>query len=382
MQAYSKFCDQLKAQHRFRRLPLKINSKNKLDFTHNDYLGLSKHPKVIQAAIDSIYEDGVGARASRVLSGTVSIHCKLEARISQIKNKSGALLFSSGFVANQSTIAALVNKNNLKSEVYIFSDKYIHASLHAGCFTAGVKQQRFLHNDYDHLEALLKKNNQIRSKNSINYILVESVYSMDGDCCDLKELAYLSEKYHANLYIDESHAIGVLGENGYGLTENIALPNDSIIMGTLSKALGAQGGFIAADAAMIDYLINSASGFIYSTGLSPILAKAALTSIDLLSGDDMTYKRDKILSLGRKLNLGFKKLGYETYNTATHIVPLILKQDHLAIKMHESLKDHGVNASLIRPPTVPNNTARLRFAINVDHNEEDIEFVLKILKEQ
>lgn len=374
MQAYSKFCQELKDKQKFRQLNISQNINRTGDFTHNDYLGLSTHPHVIEAAQNALHTYGVGATGSRLLSGNKSIHQQLEQQLATQLGYERVLLFSSGFVANASVIPALLNPKVVKKKLYVFSDKHIHASLHAGCAMAQVRQHRFRHNDLNHLEYLLNKH---ADENTFNVIFVESVYSMDGDQVHLRQIMALSKQYQALVYLDDSHALGVFGKKGYGLSEEES-DKPPILMGTLSKALGAQGGFIATSNILADYFINTAHGFMFSTGLSPVTCAAASAALALLPS--LSVDREHIHQRSAQLRSGLTALGYEVPTPGSHIVPLVLGHEQACFEASQRLSECNVHTSVIRHPTVPMNTARLRFAINKDISSNIIDSVLDVIR--
>ncbi len=323
-----------------------------LDFSSNDYLGLSIHPEVISKSRLFLEKYGAGAGAARLMSGDLFIFHELEDKIAGLKGKEAALLFGSGFLANSGIIPALVGRKDV-----IFSDRLNHASIYDGCRLAGADLQRFRHNDLDHLEELLKKK---RGKNQA-LIVVESLYSMDGDFCPLVELTFLKEKYNCLLMVDEAHATGLFGRNGGGLIqENDVTGQVDIAIGTFGKALGSYGAYAAASRQMVNYLVNRARSFIFSTALPPAVIGASLAAVDLIQKQPELRRElwDKVKIFKDELSrAGFDNSGF------SQIIPLAVGDSDKAVSLAAALREQGIFATAVRPPTVPPGTARLRFSI-------------------
>lgn len=352
------------------------NSNNCLDFSTNDYLGLSKNLQVMEAAVNAVYEHGIGSTGSRLLSGNTLVHEELEAIIAKDKRTEASLIFSSGFQANISTLASLLDEKILKTKPIVFFDKLNHYSLYQAIFLSKPELYRYNHNNIAHLETLLQKYaNDSRPK----FIITETVFGMDGDVVPLKQIVDFAKHYHAFLYLDEAHATGVLGTKGYGLSTTVELKSiPHVIMGTFSKALGSSGGYIGCNQLIKDFLINKASGFIYSTSPSPAITAATLKAWQLVKGLEMERKR--LQDLGSFLRESLKELGFNIGNSSTHIIPIILGTEENCLRTKEALLKDEIIVSAIRPPTVPANSSRLRIALTVDHSLEDIEKLLKSLK--
>ncbi len=332
-----------------------------LDFSSNDYLGLSTHPDVIAESRRYLEKYGAGAGAARLMSGDLFIFHELENKIAQLKGKEAALLFGSGFLANSGIIPALVGRHDV-----IFSDRLNHASIYDGCRLSGASLQRFRHNDLNHLEELLKKKRG--KKNAL--IVVESLYSMDGDFCPLAEVAFLKEKYDCLLMVDEAHATGLFGSNGGGLIQEKKIINQvDIAMGTFGKALGSYGAYVAASRQMVDYLINRARSFIYSTALPPAIIGASLAAVAIIQKQP-TLRRElwnKVQIFKKELNNGgLKNPGL------SQIIPLPVGSSSKTVRLAEILRHQGIFATAVRPPTVPAGTARLRFSVTCRLSEADL----------
>lgn len=370
---YSAFCQKLKEKGSYRSL-VRDNIRGGIDFSTNDYLGLSKHPLVIEKAQQFAAEYGVGGMASRLVRRDQDLYFALEDKIARSKHAEAALLFNSGYQTNATILAALLDKKVLGKEPLVFSDRLNHASLHHGCELADVRQIRYQHLDWMHLEALLK----VYVKSSApKFIVTESVFGMDGDCADLGVLSHLAERYGAFLYVDEAHATGVLGSTGYGLSADF--PGIHLKMGTMSKAIGCSGGYIATSWKICDYLVNKGRGFIYSTAPSPMIVGAISAAWDLIP--TLTEERHQLQAKASWLRQQLTDQGLNVGQSQTHIIPLILGDEELVMEVAERLAERGLFVSAIRPPTVPPGTARLRLSVTAFHSQSDLEALIQGLKE-
>ncbi|MBT5179189.1 MAG: 8-amino-7-oxononanoate synthase [Rhodospirillaceae bacterium] len=321
-----------------------------ISFSCNDYLNLSRHPDVMQAAKDAIDTHGAGSGASRLVTGNHPLFGALEARLAQIKGTEAALIFGSGYLANIGIIPALAGDGDL-----ILADKLVHSCMHVGAALSGAKVVRFAHNDADALAAALA-GERAGARNCL--ILTESVFSMDGDRAPLGAAADLAEAHDAWLMTDDAHGFGVV-------TPDPAAARAPLQMGTLSKAVGAYGGYLCASRPVIDLLVNRARSLIYSTGLSPADAGASLAALDIIAkGGELT---ERPLANARL----FTQL-MELDEAASPIVPLVLGDAERALALSEELEAAGFLVAAIRPPTVPEGTARLRFTFSAGHSEEQV----------
>ncbi|MDR1208342.1 MAG: 8-amino-7-oxononanoate synthase, partial [Holosporales bacterium] len=335
------------------------------DFSTNDYLALSHNEAVIEAGCRAARLYGAGSTGSRLISGNVPIFAELEARIAQGKKAQAALYFSSGFQANASLIKALVDRDSV-----LLLDKLNHASMYYGAFASRAKLLRFEHLDYSCLEEQLKENSGRKM-----LIASETVFGMDGDIADICVLSSLSEKYGALLYLDEAHATGLYGSNGYGLSTTCALnPDTTIIMGTFSKALGGSGAYVACSQLLKDYFIQTCGGFVYSTAPSPFCAGAAICSWDLVH--NMGSVRAGIFNLTSVLRQRTTNAGYDVLGADTNIVPIVFPSVEDMFHAKERLRRNGLIVSGIRPPTSP--SPRIRIAVNAMHEQDDIETLLNV----
>jgi 8-amino-7-oxononanoate synthase len=326
------------------------------NFASNDYLGLARHPEIEDALVEGVKRYGAGSAASRLVCGTLPPHRELEERLAEAKSSEAALVFSSGFAASMGMIPAIVGKAD-----HVILDKLSHACLVDAAKLSGASLRVFPHNDVAKLGRLLET---IRSKDKDGRILVvtESVFSMDGDLCPLKEILDLSDRYHALLLLDEAHGFGVLGERGMGLAEREGVQDRvSFQMGTLSKAAGLAGGYVAASREWIDLLTNRARSFIYSTAPPPCLAHAAMVSLDLIRSEEGGRLRAKLM---KNITL----LGDST----TPILPRVIGGNEAALAASAELLEKGFMVPAIRYPTVPRGTARLRVSVSAAHPEEAV----------
>jgi 8-amino-7-oxononanoate synthase len=341
-----------------------FNDRECLNFASNDYLDLAGHPRVVSASHQALDAYGAGAGASRLVSGNLPIHEELESRLAELKGYPAALIFGSGFLANAGIIAALVGPGDA-----IFADRLSHASLLDAAVLSRARLHRFRHNDPAHLEILL---NRRSGGNGRRLIVSESVFSMDGDQAPLEALIGLAERYDAILMIDEAHATGVLGDGGAGACHAVGghCPVN-LAMGTLSKALGNYGGFVACSGAMRDYLINHSRAFIYTTALPPAVIGGALGALDVIRSnpgmgrellDRSDYFRRLLVQSG--LNVG---------SSTTQIVPVIFAGADRVVQWSARLREAGVLVPAIRAPTVPAGAERLRFSITLAHTAADLE---------
>jgi glycine C-acetyltransferase/8-amino-7-oxononanoate synthase len=376
MDRYSEFLNQRKQAGNLRRLtPLMrlgrgrvkeadaVSASYCIDFSSNDYLALAEHPQVVAAAREALLKDGAGSGAARLMSGSLAGHQLLETETARLKGTEAALLFGSGYLANIGVIQALVGRGDA-----IFCDRLNHASIYDGCRLAGAKTYRFQHNDSNHLETLLKKH---RGAFRQALIVVESIYSMDGDRCPLKELAALRNRFDCLLMVDEAHATGVFGPQGAGIiAEDGVIDEVDIAMGTFGKALGSYGAYVAASQQLVQYLINQARSFIYSTALPPPVIGASLAALCLIKTEPELRKE-----LHAKVEM-FKQFLYRGGISQdlgpSQIVPLMIGDSEKAVALAAKLKEKHIFATPVRPPTVPENTARIRFSITRHHQQDDL----------
>jgi 8-amino-7-oxononanoate synthase len=358
---------------------VEIAGRRFINFSSNDYLGLANDSRLREAATSAIDKFGVGAGASRLISGTQSPHLRLEHALAKWKGIEAALCFSSGYAAALGTIPALVNKNDV-----VLLDKLCHASLIDGARLSGAVLRVFPHNQLRKLESLLKWAGREDAGKRV-LIVTESVYSMDGDCAPLRELVELKKRFGALLMLDEAHAVGVVGPNGRGLAaaENVSEEVD-VQMGTLSKALGASGGYICGSRTLIEWLINRARSFIYSTASPPAIVAAALAALDFLSSPEgekrrcLLWKRIRFTHELLLSNALANKAINSTQGSA--IFPLIVGDEQATLNLAFALQDEGFLVPAIRYPTVAKGAARLRITVTAAHEEAQIEALCQAIK--
>lgn len=340
----------------------------------NDYLAMGQHPDVIAAMEEALHDVGAGSGGTRNIGGNTHYHIQLERELADWHGKSGALLFTSGYVSNEATLSTLTK---ILPGCIIFSDELNHASMIAGIKNSGCEKRVFRHNDLEHLEELLAAEDPEAPK----LIAFESIYSMDGDVAALHAICDLADKYNALTYCDEVHAVGMYGKRGGGISErDSAADRITIIEGTLAKAVGVMGGYIAADQKIIDVIRSYAPGFIFTTSLSPVLVAGALASIRHLK--QSSAERDGQQAAAQTLKDLFANAGLPVMDSSTHIVPLLVGDPVKAKKISDILlAEYGVYVQPINYPTVPRGTERLRFTPGPAHSEAMMVDLTKALVE-
>lgn len=326
-----------------------------VSFACNDYLGLRNHPKVTAAGTLTAAKFGAGAGASRLVTGNHPFYAPLEAKLAAMKGAEAALVFGSGYLTNLGVIPALMQKGDV-----IFADKLVHACIIDAAQLSGARLIRFKHNDMEHLEALLKEHRE-ESPNAL--IVTDHVFSMDGDVAPLEQIAALAETYECWTMADDAHGLGIV-------KSRVAI---DIWMGTLSKSAGVYGGYVCGSRALIGFLINSARSFIFSTGLPPALCASAIAALEVL--DNEPEHGERALELARRVT---HALGLPPAQSA--IVPIMLGTPEAALAASEKLKELGILAVAIRPPTVPAGTARLRLAFSAEHSDEQVDALIVALR--
>lgn len=352
---------------------VRVGGRELINFSSNDYLGLSRHPEVVERSRRWLNEYGAGSGASRLVTGHLAAMEALEAKIARAKQTEAALILASGWQCNASVLPALLDKALWGVEPLVFADKLIHASLHAGLELSGARRYRYRHDDFDHLESLLKAH---ADKPGPRFIVTETVFSMDGDVTDMAALSALARRWDAFLYVDEAHATGVLGLQGFGLSPGMGA---DIAMGTFSKGMGSFGAYVACSARLREFLINRASGLIYATGLPPATLGAIDAAMDLVPR--LEGERTRLQLMARHLREGLRAAGLDTGPSASQIVPLILGDEQHTLGVARALEARGLLGIAIRPPTVPPGTSRIRFALSAVHSDADIERLLTAIVE-
>lgn len=374
---YEEYLKILHHSDKYRRLGRLRQDSNGviLDFSTNDYLNLSQHKDVIAAGKIAAQTYGMGSTGSRLLSGNCKLFEEFENAVAKDKKTDSSLIFNSGFQANISTLSCLLDGKILHAQPLVFFDKLNHSSLYQAVLLSKAELKRYGHNDVNQLESFLEEHqNDTRPK----FIITETVFGMDGDIAPLGEIAALAKKFNAFLYLDEAHATGVFGTGGYGLSTGVDLQDiPHMIMGTFSKAIGVSGGYIACNNIMRNFVVNKATGFIYSTAPSPAVMGAAFKAWRLVKSLDK--ERETLQNLGKTLRKMLMDRGFNGGTSQTHIIPIILKEEEKCLKAQKALLQAGVVVSCIRPPTVPPGTSRLRIALTTKHTVEDLNLLVETL---
>jgi glycine C-acetyltransferase/8-amino-7-oxononanoate synthase len=345
-----------------------LDGKQVLLLCSNDYLGLANHPKVRGAAAEAAMRWGAGAGASRLISGNMQPHSRLEKRLAAFKGYESALLFGSGYLANTGTIAALAGDGEV-----VFSDALNHASIIDGCRLSRAETFVYRHGDVEHLAWGLRKAGERAA-----LIVTDGVFSMDGDVAPLVELAELAKSHDCRLMVDEAHATGAIGPGGRGSVAAAGLSGEvDVVMGTLGKALGSYGAYVCADRETTDYLLNTARSFVFSTALPPSVAAAGLAALELL--ESQPDRVGRLSANARALRDAFAEEGLGVSRSETQIVPVPVGDAGTAMELCERLLERGVFAQGIRPPTVPEGSSRLRFTVMSTHRREELERAAKLV---
>ena len=348
-----------------------VDGADYLAFCSNDYLGLANHPRVVTAFKQAADQYGVGSGASHLVLGHSKVHHQLEDALAEKVGRDRALLFSSGYMANVGVVNALVDTGDT-----VFEDKLNHASLLDGGLISKAKFQRYLHNDMKSLRRKLNGDEAKVTKNT-KLVVTDSVFSMDGDIAPLTDLAAICQQQEAMLMVDDAHGFGVMGDKGAGALNASGLTQNDVpvLMATLGKALGTAGAFIAGSDELIEYLIQEARTYIYTTALPPAVAAATLESLQILV--DESWRQDKLQQLIQRFRHGAQSLGLNLMASSTAIQPVLVGDPNKALAMSQKLQNQGLLVTAIRPPTVPQGTARLRVTLSASHTEEHIDQLLE-----
>jgi len=342
-----------------------VNGKRVIMIGSNNYLGLTNHPRVKEAAIKAIEEYGSGCAGSRFLNGNLEIHEELEKKLARFFRKEAALVFATGYQTNLGVIPALVGRNDVA-----IIDKYDHASIIDGCRLSFGKVQKFRHNDMDDLERVLEG-----TKGKRSLIIVDGVFSMEGDIADLPAIVRLAKAYGARIMVDDAHGIGVLGKGGRGTAEHFGLENEvDLIMGTYSKSLAAIGGFIAGSSDVVNWIKHVARSMIFSASLPPSLVASVSTALDII--EEQPELRTQLWRNTHKMLKGYKTLGYDTGTSETPIIPILIKDTMKTYQMCKLLFENGVFVNSIISPAVPSGRELLRTSYMATHTEEQLDKVL------
>jgi 8-amino-7-oxononanoate synthase len=340
---------------------VRVDGRVLLNLSSNDYLGLSQDPRLIKAAREAAARWGVGAGASRLVVGHLALHEEVEARLAAFKGTEAAVIFSTGYMANLGVISALARLGDT-----VFCDRLNHASIYDGIKLSGAGLARFPHRDLNRLEDRLRKAGTGR-----RLIVTDSIFSVDGDLAPLQGMVALKDRYGAALMVDEAHATGVLGPQGAGLAEALGLTSRvEVHMGTFSKALGSLGGYVAGDRRLIEYLHNRARSFIYSTALPPPVLGAIGAALDIVTKEP--EPRNYLLSQAEKFRHTLAQAGFDLLGSETQIVPVLVGENAPALELAARLRERGLMAVALRPPTVPPGRSRVRFSLSAAHSPEDL----------
>jgi len=344
-----------------------FENKEVINFCSNNYLGLADDPRLVEAAKRSLDAEGLGAGGARLICGNMQSHALLEKKIASFKRTESCLVFNTGYMANVGILSALCDREDI-----IFSDRLNHASIVDGILLSRSVCRRYPHCDMKALEALLKESQGYKKR----LIVTDSVFSMNGDLAPLKEIVSLAKKYDAMVMVDEAHSFGILGPQGRGLVAELGLEEEiDVQMGTLSKAAGSFGAYCCGPKALTDFLLNKARSFIYTTAMPPSISAASIAAIGIIENEPK--RREDLLRNTVLMKEGLQGMGFDTMGSKTPIIPVLLKDASAAVLFSQKLLAKGILAQAIRPPTVPENTARLRVTVMATHSIDDIKKALE-----
>ncbi|MEA4975099.1 MAG: pyridoxal phosphate-dependent aminotransferase family protein [Paludibacter sp.] len=348
-----------------------INGKPVLMFGSNSYLGLTNHPRLKEAAIKAIEKYGTGCAGSRFLNGTLDIHIELEERLAKLVHKQSALVYATGFTVNSGVVPCITGR-----EDYLIFDEFDHASIIEGKRLSFSKQLKYRHNDMDALEKLLQK----CEPEKVKVIVVDGVFSMEGDVAKLPDIVALSKKYNASIMVDEAHSLGVFGKTGAGVCEHFGVSDDvDLIMGTFSKSLGTIGGFIAADENIINFLKHNSRTLIFSASITPASTACVLEALNVMA--DEKWRQDALWANTQRAKEGFVKAGFETGTSETPIIPLYVRDNTKTFMLTKMLMDDGVFVNPVVSPAVRSEDSLIRYSLMATHTFDQIdESILKITK--
>jgi len=348
-----------------------IEGRSLIMIGSNNYLGLTTHPKVREAAIEAVRQYGTSCTGSRFLNGTLHLHVQLEEELADFVGKEAALVFSTGYQTNLGTISALIGRGDV-----VITDKEDHASIIDGCRLSYGKMLRFRHNDLDDLERVLKGCDPDQGK----LVVVDGVFSMGGDIAPLPEIIPLCKQYGARLMVDDAHSVGVLGENGRGTAAHFGVTDDvDLIMGTFSKSFASLGGFIAGDEPVIHYIQHHARSLIFSASMPAACVAACLAALQVMRTEPERPRR--LLAIADKMRLGYQAMGYDTGDSQTPVIPIMIGDDTATFMMWRALFDSGVYTNAVIPPGVPPNKSLLRTSYMATHTDEQMDRVLFLFEQ-
>ncbi|MHC4473618.1 MAG: aminotransferase class I/II-fold pyridoxal phosphate-dependent enzyme [Planctomycetota bacterium] len=349
---------------------VEIRGKRFIMVGSNNYLGLVQHPKVKEAAIDATRRFGSGCTGSRFLNGTLSLHEELEHRLAGFMRREAALTFSTGFQTNQGVISTIVGKDDI-----LYCDRENHASIFDGCRLSYGQIRKYKHNDMEDLERVLGLNDRGHGK----LIVTDGVFSMSGDLTNLPRVVDLAREHGAGVMVDDAHSIGVMGENGRGTGEHFGVEDDvDLIMGTFSKSFAALGGFIAGDEDVLHYIKHNARALIFSASITPGSAAAVLASLDIIESEP--ERRERLWANVRKMKSGFDSLGFDTLNSQTPVIPIVVGDDMTTFSFWKALYDAGIYTNAVIPPAVPQDHGLIRTSYMANHTEDHLDRVLEVFE--
>lgn len=340
-----------------------IQGKRVLMFGSNSYLGLTNHPRLKEAAIKAIEKYGTGCAGSRFLNGTLDIHVELESRLAQLVGKESALVYATGFSVNAGVVSCITGR-----EDYLIFDEFDHASIIEGKRLSFSKQFKYRHNDMESLERILEK----CEYDKVKVIVIDGVFSMEGDVAKLPEIVALSKKYNASIFVDEAHSLGVFGKTGAGVCEHFGVTNDvDLIMGTFSKSLGTIGGFIAADETIINYLKHNSRTLIFSASITPASTACVIEALNVMA--DEPWRMDALWNNTHRAKDAFIKAGFETGVSETPIIPLYVRDNEKTFMMTKMLMDEGVFVNPVVSPAVRSEDTLIRYSLMATHTFDQID---------
>jgi 8-amino-7-oxononanoate synthase len=347
-----------------------VDGKKMIMIGSNNYLGLTSHPKVKEAALEAVKRYGSGCSGSRFLNGTLDIHEKLEQRLARFMQKEAVQVFSTGFLTNVGTIATLVNRRD-----YVITDRSDHASIVDACRLCFGNIVKFRHNDMSDLQRVLGSCND----NAGKLIVVDGVFSMEGDIADLPRIVELAKKYQARVMVDDAHSIGVLGENGRGTAEHFHLENEvEMVMGTFSKSFASLGGFLAASERVINYIKHFSRALIFSASPPPAAVAACLAALDVIEQEP--ERRERLWQIAKRMHKEFRSLGFQIGTSQTPIIPIYIGDDTKTFQFWRMLSDEGIFTNPIISPAVPPGSQLIRTSYTATHTDEQLDRVLEVFE--